>query len=75
MKILIATDGSRFSELAVKKACEFADRENIDFKVVSAFEPALPPAIEPAFVSPEYYQTIEEDLGRHRKTKRRERCG
>ncbi len=62
MRILIATDGSEFSVSAVKKACEFLNTETSEIKIVSAFEEALPPAIEPVYVSAEYYQRLQKDL-------------
>ena len=62
MRILIATDGSPFSETAVKKACEFIKPGTSEVKIVSAFENALPLAMEPAFVPSQYYVQLEEDL-------------
>jgi nucleotide-binding universal stress UspA family protein len=60
MKILIATDGSQFSEAATEKACELMDgRENVDVKVISIYEPAAPMANEPFAISAEYYQQLE----------------
>ncbi len=61
MKILIATDGSDYSQAAVIEACRFiADPENTEIKVVSAYEDAYPITAEPFALSAEYYQKIEE---------------
>ncbi|MCC6329819.1 MAG: universal stress protein [Acidobacteria bacterium] len=61
MKILIATDGSEFSERAVTKACELvgtaADRS---VKIISVYEPQTPAAAEPFALSGEYYQKLAE---------------
>lgn len=48
MKILIATDGSRFSEAAIRMACDLADSpQHFCFRVVAAHEPQVPMAAEP----------------------------
>ena len=48
MKILIATDGSRFSEAAIRMACELAGgSEHNCFRIVAAHEPHVPMAVEP----------------------------
>ena len=61
MKILVATDGSRFSEAAIEKACEFAKgKEQLSFKVVSVYEPQIPMAAEPYALSAEYYQRLDD---------------
>ena len=60
MKILIATDGSQFSDAATEKACEFIEgRKDVEFKVISVYEPAAPMASEPFAISAEYYQQME----------------
>jgi nucleotide-binding universal stress UspA family protein len=61
MKILVATDGSRFSKAAIDKACEFAKgKENLSFKVVSVYEAQIPMASEPFAISAEYYQRLDD---------------
>ena len=61
MKILIATDGSQFSETAMEKACDFMEgREDVTFKVISVYEPAIPMASEPFAISAEYYQRLDD---------------
>ena len=66
MKILIATDGSKFSRTAVE-ACRsiVADPANTSFKIVSAVEFLMSPVPETMMVSAEYYTKLEE-LGRSR---------
>lgn len=61
MKILIATDGSDFSEAAVERACAFwGGRPDTVFKVVSVYEDTRMLAAEPFAVSAEYYQDMAE---------------
>jgi Universal stress protein UspA and related nucleotide-binding proteins len=65
MKILIATDGSRFSQDAIKKACEFAEgRKEVSFRLISVYEPQIPMVAEPYALSAEYYQRLD-DLAKH----------
>ncbi|MEO8042619.1 MAG: universal stress protein [Acidobacteriota bacterium] len=66
MKILIATDGSRFSEDAIKKACEFAEgRKGVSFRLISVYEPQVPMVAEPYALSAEYYQQLD-DMAKQR---------
>ena len=61
MKILIATDGSRFSEAAIDKACDFVEgKESISLRVISVYEPAVPMAGEPFALTAEYYQQLDD---------------
>jgi nucleotide-binding universal stress UspA family protein len=61
MKILIATDGSRFSEAAVEKACDVVGgNERTTFRVISVYELAVPLANEPYALSAEYYQQLDD---------------
>jgi nucleotide-binding universal stress UspA family protein len=55
MKILIATDGSEFSQAAVEKACELiTDPNETEIKLVSVFSvPTI--ATEPFLPAPDYY--------------------
>jgi nucleotide-binding universal stress UspA family protein len=60
MKILIATDGSKFSTAAVEACCELVrDDEKTWFKIVSAYEAQVPMAAEPFAISAEYYQQLD----------------
>jgi nucleotide-binding universal stress UspA family protein len=66
MKILIATDGSKFSCRALEKACEFAKGWNdVSFQVVSVYEAMVPVAAEPFAISAGYYQQLD-DMARKR---------
>ena len=68
MKILIATDGSTFSQQAIEKACDLAKRmEDVSFRVISVYEAQVPMAAEPFAISAEYYQQLD-DLARRRAT-------
>jgi nucleotide-binding universal stress UspA family protein len=66
MKILIATDGSNFSQQALEKACELAKGwEGVSFRVISVYEAQGPMAAEPFAISAEYYQQLD-NLARQR---------
>ena len=57
MKILIATDGSDYSEAAVEECCRMIIQpENADVLIVSAYEDAYPMMAEPFALSTEYYK-------------------
>lgn len=59
MKILIATDGSNFSNAAIEECCKIvAEPKNTKIKIVSAFEDAYAFAAEPFAISAEYYQEL-----------------
>lgn len=62
MKILLATDGSNFSDAAVNICPKIVvDLENTHFRIVSAVAfPVLPIAAEAVPVSAEYYDWIEQ---------------
>ncbi len=61
MKILVATDGSRFSEAAIEKACEFAaGPDSVSFRVIAVYEPQVPMAAEPYGLSAGYYQQLDD---------------
>lgn len=60
MKVLLATEGSEFSKAAVEKCCAmFAESDNTELRIVSAFERTIPPT-EPFAVSAEYIQEIDD---------------
>lgn len=61
MRILIATDGSDYSEAAIDRACEMLRPDNAVLKVVSVFENP-PPVMTDAGISTEYYQQVAEEL-------------
>lgn len=59
-KVLIGTDGSRFSEKALRKACELATApEDLCFRVITAYE-SVPMAAEPYALSAEYFERLDE---------------
>ncbi len=62
MKILIATDGSKFSQAAIGKCSElFGKSENVSIKIISAV--ATPyVAAEPFAISADYYRELEGEL-------------
>jgi nucleotide-binding universal stress UspA family protein len=59
MKVLLATEGSEFSNAAIEKCCQmFAESENTEIRIISAFEPMIPPT-EPFAVSTEFIHEID----------------
>ena len=59
MKILIATDGSECSKVAVEESCRnIIQPGSARVRIVSTFEDTYPMAAEPFAVSAEYYQAI-----------------
>lgn len=63
MKILIATDGSKYSKAAVEECCRMIlNPERDEVQVVSAYESAYPITAEPFAVSQEYYEKLDETV-------------
>ena len=63
MKVLIATDGSDYSNAAVEECCRMVIRpETSDILIVSAFEDTYPISAEPFAISAEYYQKFADGL-------------
>ena len=60
MRVLIATDGSSFSNAAIEESCRFIRPEETEICVVSSYEDAYPIAAEPFAISAEYYQKVED---------------
>ena len=61
MKILIATDGSDYSNAAIEECCRFLIRPGeSEVLIVSAYEDAYPIAAEPFALSAKYYQKLED---------------
>ena len=61
MKIIIATDGSECSTVAVEKCCELLDLSNRNtIRIVSAFELQVPMATEPFAISADAYKRLDE---------------
>jgi nucleotide-binding universal stress UspA family protein len=69
MKILVATDGSKFSQSAIEAACDVArGKDEVCFKVVTAYEPPAPIAAEPYGIAAGYYQQLEENARQNAET-------
>lgn len=63
MRILIAADGSEFSQNAVKKCCKIISTEHqTNIKIITAVEIFIPVAAEPFGTSNIYYSQISADL-------------
>jgi nucleotide-binding universal stress UspA family protein len=61
MKILVATDGSEYSRVAVSACCELVELDkNTSVRVVAVYEPFLPMTAEPFAVSAEHYHRLDE---------------
>lgn len=62
MKILMATDGSKFSKAAIERGCEvIGNGENVSVKIISSVAtPYI--AAEPFAVSAGYYREMEGEL-------------
>jgi nucleotide-binding universal stress UspA family protein len=61
MKVLIATDGSEFSNAAVKEYCRFFKfTAQAEVKIVSVFEEVYGVGMEPCPLPAEYYQEIHD---------------
>lgn len=60
MKILIATDGSDYSYMAVKKACEMVVKpESTELRIISVYNDLLTMSAEPLEISTDQIQDIE----------------
>lgn len=63
MKILIATDGSKYSNAAVDECCRMIlNPERDEVQVVSVYENAYPITAEPFAMSQEYYEKLDETV-------------
>lgn len=66
MKVLIATDGSQFSDAAVREAARlFPNMREVQAKIVSVFEDQYVLAPEPVAVSAHYYQQMSDAAAKH----------
>lgn len=60
MKIILATDGSEFSEAAALKCCDLlCEGASSDITVVSVYEAQAPIAMEPFAISAEYLAQLD----------------
>lgn len=63
MKILIATDGSKYSKAAIDECCRMIlNPERDEVQVVSVYENAYPITAEPFAMSQEYYEKLDETV-------------
>jgi nucleotide-binding universal stress UspA family protein len=63
MKILIANDGSKYSERAVEKCCElFANSENPSVRIISVVEPPALMLGEPFAIAGNYYAESKAEI-------------
>ncbi|HMS42083.1 MAG TPA: universal stress protein [Pyrinomonadaceae bacterium] len=63
MKILIATDGSEFGEVAVEKICEMInDRKNFEIRIVSAYQHPMMVAAAPYPIPVGYNPEVEKEM-------------
>ena len=61
MKILIATDGSKFSEAAIETACRMIENaENAELRVVSAYEQPIMAVASAPYAMPVAYNPVLE---------------
>jgi nucleotide-binding universal stress UspA family protein len=61
MKIMIATDGSKFSQAAIKEcAAHFVNPETDEIKIISVYEKLGPLVGEPFGMSAIYYTQVED---------------
>ncbi len=68
MKILIATGGSDYSFMAVRKACELIVKpENTKIRIISVYRDLATASAEPLEISPEQINSIE-NIGRIQST-------
>ena len=63
MKILIATDGSDYSQAAVEECCRMVIHpDTAEVLIVSAYEDTFPITAEPFALSSDYYQKLTDSL-------------
>lgn len=62
MKILLAVDGSVYSDAAVEEIVKRAWPPESEVKVITAFEMQVLTGIEPWAVSPDYFEQMEKSL-------------
>ena len=69
MKVLLAVDDSKFSELAVDACSELVNAGIVEsVKVLSVYEPQTPIAAEPVMISSSYYAEMNERNEAHTET-------
>ena len=66
MKILLATDGSEYSLSAIDLCCDLISAGIVEaVRVISVYEAQVPIAAEPAVLSADFYQKLD-DIARNR---------
>ncbi|HWP42394.1 MAG TPA: universal stress protein [Blastocatellia bacterium] len=60
MKILLATDGSAFSDAAVEEVARRPWPEGSEVRVISVFEPPVPPTTDTWVLPGDYYEQLEQ---------------
>ena len=61
MKILLATDGSKCSDMAVEQVAARPWPANTEVRLISVVEAPYAPSPEPWAISPEYYEKADEE--------------
>lgn len=62
MKILVATDGSKYSQAAAMESCKtFARTDEAEVKIISVYENSFPIPGEPFALSADYQQQIQRE--------------
>jgi nucleotide-binding universal stress UspA family protein len=62
VKILLATDGSKYGRMAAKKCCQIVSSfEDLEIRILSVVEPAAPIAIDPFGASHEFYLKVKDE--------------
>lgn len=59
MKILLAVDGSKFSDAAIDEVARRSWPAETQIKLISVTDPPYPPAIEPWALPPTYFADVE----------------
>lgn len=62
MKVLLAVDGSRFSDAAIDEVAKRAWPANSEIKLISVIDPPYQPAAEPWAIPPSYFGELEMEV-------------
>jgi nucleotide-binding universal stress UspA family protein len=68
MKILLAVDGSPCSEDAVAEVAHRPWPTGSEVRIITAFEPLMPPVPETWMLSPDYFEEIEKKMREQART-------
>lgn len=61
MKILLATDGSTYSDAAIEEVAQRPWPAGSEVKIIYVIEPTFPPGAEPWALPPDYFEEIEKE--------------